>query len=113
MRLKVWPLRLHGCAPPGGTGVCICFLPDAFCKRRKSYGLMLPKLCLTELVLGFNCLPDVLKEDATIIFKNILEKEKSHAQLLHSEMTVFSQLPQARSPPCKGLSILPSITSYQ
>lgn len=51
---------------------------------------MLPKLCVAGLVLGFNWLPEfVLREEATIIFKNILEKLKSHTQFLYSEMTLF------------------------
>lgn len=78
MRLKVWFFRLYGCVFFGGIGVCICFFFDVFCKRRKFYGFMLFKFCFIELVLGFNCLLDVLKEDVIIIFKNILEKEKSY-----------------------------------
>lgn len=64
MPLEVWPLWLHGRAPAGGPRVSICFLPDAFCKREECYCFLLPKLCLTGLVLCFNCLPVfVLKGD--------------------------------------------------
>lgn len=53
MPLKVWPLQLHGCTPPGGTRVSICFLPDAFSQVPPANGHEALEQCFVGVLTGY------------------------------------------------------------